>query len=145
MKRFKIYATIIVFSGVINIAQAVSLSIVYEMYQHGELSESEYIFKRAHNVTGLSDAQQQARIVEARSYRGKANGVVFRYTKRTLKDIDDLFDVDEDICDYVVDKYAQSLKNIVIGQNAVNQLTKPDLEKMRFVRCMSSEGWRKLS
>lgn len=132
--------------GILIPAQAVNFGLITEMYQNGELSESEYNFKRLPNAPGkaLNPEEHLERVTETKNYRGKANGMVFQYTRKTLKDIDDLFDIDEEICDYDADKYFERLSGLQMQSSDMNTLTPKDLKKMRFARCMSSEGWRRI-
>lgn len=129
-----------------TVSLAANFAIIVEMYQNGKLSERDYHFKRlsqAPNDT-LSLAEQQQRILAIRKYRGKANGMVFVYSKQTLKPIRKVFAIDEDICDYAADKYFNQLKRLPSSEGGLNTLSNKDLKRMRFARCMAEEGWRRL-
>lgn len=146
MKKLKKIWLITAFCGMLTQVQAVNFGLITEMYQNGELSESEYNFKRLPNAPGkaLNPEEHLERVTKTKNYRGKANGMVFQYTRKTLKDIDDLFDIDEEICDYDADKYFEHLSGLQMQSSDMNTLTPKDLKKMRFARCMSSEGWRRI-
>ncbi|PID66633.1 MAG: hypothetical protein CR975_01875 [Gammaproteobacteria bacterium] len=146
MADLKKLLMLIICCGLSVQVQAVNFGLITEMYQNGELSESEYNFKRFHQAPreALNPKEQLQRVEETKAYRGKANGMYFKYTETTLKDIDDLFDIDEEICDYDADKYFDRLKGISMQPGDTNTLTPKALKKMRFVRCMSDEGWQRV-
>lgn len=127
-------------------AQAVNFGLIQEMYASGKLSEGDYNFKRIEAVPGdaIDLETQKARLKKVRSYRGKSNGMTFAYRKYTDKKIKKVFAVDKKICRYAANKYFQSLKQVKSQNSSHNTLSIKDLRKLRFKRCMQSEGWRKL-